>query len=102
MTSMAAKDAKNRFGQLLDSAQRGPVSIEKHGRPVAVMISQEEFERMEVLKLESLRHEMQRGLDDVKADGSSMVRPCSKTCSTRHRVCHASSLPKQRRPILLA
>ncbi len=78
MTSMAAKDAKNRFGQLLDSAQRGPVSIEKHGRPVAVMISQEEFERMEVLKLESLRHEMQRGLDDVKAgrvvDGEALLK----------------------------
>lgn len=67
MTKMAAKDAKNRFGELLDSAQRGPVSIEKHGRPVAVLISQEEYERMEALKLESLRHEIQIGLDDVKA-----------------------------------
>ena len=67
MTHMAAKDAKNRFGQMLDAAQRGPVSIEKHGRPVAVVISQEEYERMQALKIASLHQELQTGLDDVLA-----------------------------------
>ena len=40
----SAKEAKNRFGELLDRAQRGPVTIEKKGRPVAVVLSAHEYE----------------------------------------------------------
>ena len=39
MKSMSAKEAKNGFGLLLDTARAGPVTIEKHGRPVAVVLS---------------------------------------------------------------
>lgn len=50
MKALAAKDAKNGFGRLLDMAQREPVTIEKKGRPVAVMLSTEEYERLESLE----------------------------------------------------
>ena len=53
MQSMSAHDAKARFGQLLDTARREPVTIEKHGRPVAVMLSKEEFDELEAMKLEA-------------------------------------------------
>lgn len=43
---MSAKDAKNSFGMLLDYARAEPVKVEKHGRPVVVVISVEEFERL--------------------------------------------------------
>ncbi|HEX7854738.1 MAG TPA: type II toxin-antitoxin system prevent-host-death family antitoxin [Sphingobium sp.] len=43
---MSAKDAKNSFGLLLDSARAEPVQVEKHGRPVVVVISVEEFQRL--------------------------------------------------------
>jgi prevent-host-death family protein len=46
MKSMSAKDAKNEFGRLIDTARAEPVTIEKHGRPVVVVISVEEFERL--------------------------------------------------------
>lgn len=46
MKSMSAKDAKNSFGLLLDYARAEPVEIQKHGRPVAVVISVEEFQRL--------------------------------------------------------
>ncbi len=46
MKTLAAKEAKNRFGQLLDAAQAEPVTIEKKGRAVAVMLSHEEYERL--------------------------------------------------------
>ncbi len=39
MTKVSASDAKTRFGALLDQAQLEPVTIEKQGRPVAVMLS---------------------------------------------------------------
>ena len=50
MQVTTARDAKNRFGQLLDDARVEPVAIEKHGRPVAVLMSLEEFERLEALE----------------------------------------------------
>nr|WP_246422851.1 type II toxin-antitoxin system prevent-host-death family antitoxin [Mycoplana azooxidifex] len=43
---MSAKDAKNAFGLLLDTARAEPVTVEKHGRPVVVVLSVEEFERL--------------------------------------------------------
>ena len=52
MKAITAKDAKNRFGELMDTVQREPVSIEKHGRPVAVVLSEVEYAKM---KLERLR-----------------------------------------------
>lgn len=47
MKTMSAKDAKNGFGLLIDTALVEPVTIEKHGRPVVVVLSIEEFERLE-------------------------------------------------------
>lgn len=46
MKSIAAREAKNGFGQLIDLARQAPVTIEKHGRPVVVVLSIEEFERL--------------------------------------------------------
>jgi prevent-host-death family protein len=46
MKIMSAKDAKNGFGLLLDTARAEPVTIEKHGRPVVVVMACEEFERL--------------------------------------------------------
>lgn len=46
MKSMSAKDAKNGFGLLLDTARAEPVTIEKHGRPVAVVVSIETYRRL--------------------------------------------------------
>lgn len=43
---MSAKDAKNAFGMLIDIARAEPVTIEKHGRPVVVLLSVEEYERL--------------------------------------------------------
>ena len=50
MTSMTAGDAKRSFGVLLDRAQREPVTITKNGREVAVLVSKEDFERLEALE----------------------------------------------------
>ena len=68
MSSMSANDAKARFGQLLDAAQREPVTIEKHGRAVAVVVSKAAYDEIEAMKLERLRAEARIGLDAL-ADG---------------------------------
>jgi antitoxin Phd len=47
VTTVAASDAKNQFGQVLDSALSGSaVVITKHDVPKAILISIEEFEAM--------------------------------------------------------
>ena len=46
MKNFSAKDAKNHFGQMMDAARLEPVVIEKHGRPMVVVCSVEEFERL--------------------------------------------------------
>lgn len=49
MKNFSAKDAKNHFGMMIDEARLAPVVIEKHGRPVVVVCSVEEFERIRSL-----------------------------------------------------
>ena len=46
MIHISATEAKVHFGKLLDTARRENVSIEKQGRSVAVILSQEEFDRL--------------------------------------------------------
>ena len=47
MISFTATDAKNRFGELLEAAHRAPVEIDKKGRPVAVLLSFEDYQEMQ-------------------------------------------------------
>lgn len=49
MKTMSAKDAKNGFGLLLDTARAEPVVVEKHGRAVVAVMAIEEFERLKAL-----------------------------------------------------
>ena len=42
MKVMTARDAKNHFGEFLDSARREPVVVTKNDRPVGIMISMED------------------------------------------------------------
>jgi prevent-host-death family protein len=50
MHILAASDAKNLFGKMLDMAQRESVMIEKKGRAVAVIMSIQEYHRFEELE----------------------------------------------------
>ena len=49
MKRISAKDAKNGFGRLLDTARAEPVTVEKHGRGVVVVLSVEEYQRLKEL-----------------------------------------------------
>ncbi|KRB01303.1 hypothetical protein ASD83_07275 [Devosia sp. Root685] len=43
MAEISATEAKNKFGQVLEMAQAGPVRIQKNGRDVAVVLSPEQY-----------------------------------------------------------
>ena len=66
MQKVSAHDAKARFGQLLDAARREPVVIERHGRAVAVVVSKEEYDELNDIKLQRLRAEINLGLADLE------------------------------------
>ena len=46
MKSVAATDAKNRFGAILDAAQQGPIVIRRQDRDIAVVLSMATYERL--------------------------------------------------------
>lgn len=53
MQIMSAKDAKYGFGRLIDMARSEPVTVEKHGRPVVVVLAVEEYQRLNTLAIET-------------------------------------------------
>lgn len=46
MITMSSAEAQNRFGQLLDTAQRETVAITRHGRPTAFLVSPVEMREL--------------------------------------------------------
>ncbi len=43
MITVTSVEAQNRFGQLLDTVQREPVTITRHGRTAAFMVSPQDM-----------------------------------------------------------
>lgn len=55
MIRVGAKELREKQAELLDTAQREPITIERHGRPVAVIYSYEEAKILEKARLVVLR-----------------------------------------------
>lgn len=75
MDALSANEAKTQFGDMLLKAQRAPVQINRNGKPVAVVISMDEYESIEALKLRLLQSRAVQAKADIKAgntvDGES-------------------------------
>lgn len=71
MRRMSAKEAKNHFGELLMEAQKAPVTIEKNGKPVAVVYSMEWHEAAEEAKLDWLK----RAVAEARAGDENLDVP---------------------------
>ena len=67
MKAVTANEAKTQFGDMLLSVQRAPVQINKNGKPVAVMVSMEDYEQMEDLKIQMLKERVQRAKTEIEA-----------------------------------
>jgi prevent-host-death family protein len=46
MKRFTATEAKNQFGEMLDVCVKEPVSIQKNGRDIAVIMSRTEYDRI--------------------------------------------------------
>ena len=62
MQRMSARDAKNGFGKLIDLARASPVVVAKHDRPVVVVVSIEEYERLIALEHKETRRAAARAI----------------------------------------
>ena len=65
MNALTANEAKTQFGDLLLKVQRSPVQINKNGKPVAVVISMDEYEHFESMKLQLLRTSAQQANEEI-------------------------------------
>ena len=66
MQALTANDAKTQFGDMLLKAQREPVQINKNGKPVAVVISMDEYQQMEEVKFTLLQERAARAKLDME------------------------------------
>ncbi|WP_341792920.1 type II toxin-antitoxin system Phd/YefM family antitoxin [Rickettsia endosymbiont of Ceutorhynchus obstrictus] len=65
MEQLNATDAKREFGELLIKAQTEPISISKNGKPIAVIVSDKEFQELEAFKEQVLKMAIAEGIDDL-------------------------------------
>ncbi|GAB3025294.1 type II toxin-antitoxin system Phd/YefM family antitoxin [Bowmanella dokdonensis] len=75
MDILSANEAKTHFGDMLLKAQRAPIQINKNGKPVAGVVSAEEYESIEAVKLRLLQSRAVQADADIAAgnlvDGES-------------------------------
>lgn len=51
MITVTSVVAQNRFGQLLDTVQREPVTITRHGRTAAFLVSPQDMQDLQALQV---------------------------------------------------
>ena len=69
MKIMSAREAKNGFGLMIDTARAAPVLIEKHGRGVVVVMSVEEYERLKEIEAGRMGASDDPARDSASGDG---------------------------------
>jgi len=67
MDTMTAAEAKQKFGQLIDKAQKAPVCITKHGREVGVFISSEAYAMEEMQRERWVADRIKRSQEQLAA-----------------------------------
>ncbi len=77
MYTLTANDAKRNFGELLMSAQREPVKISKNSKDTVVVMSIKDYEELEAMKAEYLKHCFESAKEDLAkgnaVDGHSFL-----------------------------
>jgi len=76
MVKMTSAQAQNRFGELIDTAQREPVAITRHGRTAAFVVSPRDME--EILDARKRRRSQAvANYDAWREKTKNMVKPAA-------------------------
>ena len=79
MISVTSVEAQNRFGQLLDMARREPVTVTRHGRPAAFIVSPQDME--ELLDVRARRSKAVAALEAWRARAEPLATPAARALS---------------------
>ena len=75
MKTLSAREAKNAFGLMIDTARAEPVLIEKHGRGVVMVIAVQEYERLTVRPMPEERQiGRSQGDNEVTNEASTRIK----------------------------
>lgn len=76
MKTIGAKEAKQNLGVVLDAARQEPIAITKHGRPVAVVVAIEDYQRLEQAALAAVPEEGEtmRLLEEISRSPIALAR----------------------------
>ena len=66
MEIFTANEAKNHFGEVILKSQREPVQVTKSGKPIVMVVSMEEYNASEELKLRYVREHIEESLKDIE------------------------------------
>ena len=69
MKSVAATEAKNRLGAILDEAQREPIVIRRQDRDIAVVLSMADYERLRSGNVQAFLDLRRQVASDTAANG---------------------------------
>jgi len=69
MQSFTANEAKTRFGEFIDIAQREPVQVLRRDRVVGVLVSAEDYEAMRRFYANRLQETLDRAGSNAAANG---------------------------------
>lgn len=69
MQTFTANQAKTRFGELLDLAQKEPVRVTRRERAVGVLVSAADYEAMRAFYADRLQHNLRRSAEAARAQG---------------------------------
>jgi antitoxin Phd len=68
MQTLTANDAKRNFGELLLNAQREPIKISKNSKDAVVVMSIHDYEQLEAMKADYLKHCFNAAKEDLAKD----------------------------------
>jgi prevent-host-death family protein len=76
--AFTANDARIHLGDILLKSQKMPVQITRSGKPVAVVVSMEDYQTFEQLKMQALQARVKEAEEDEAAghvaDGETFMR----------------------------
>ena len=69
MVTFTANEAKTRFGEFIDKAQREPVRVMRHDRVVGVMVNAQDYEEMRAFYANRLRNTLSESAREATVAG---------------------------------
>ena len=90
MITVTSAEAQNRFGQLLDMARREPITVTRHGRPTAFIVSPQDMEAL--LDVRARRSKAVEALEAWSVRAKPLGTPAAEALSEEevNRLVHES------------